>query len=59
VRLGAAEEEEDAANDLDCDLEVEEGRRRRANRREAEVFLQTVLEEQQGDDDTQTEHQGI
>ena len=48
-----ADEEEDAANDRDHALDVQERRHRRASRREAEIFLQAMLEEQQGDDDTQ------
>ena len=51
-RIGA-DEEEDAANDLDHALDVKKRRHRRASRREAEIFLQAMLEEQQGDDDTQ------
>ena len=52
ARIGA-DEEEDAANDLDHALDLQERRHRRASRREAEIFLQPMLEEQQGDDDTQ------
>jgi hypothetical protein len=40
-----ADEEEAAANDLDQALDEEERRHRRASRRVAEMFLQTVLEE--------------
>ena len=48
-----ANDQEDAANDLDCALDVEKRRHLWTSRRKAEIFLQTALKEQQCDDDTQ------
>jgi hypothetical protein len=52
ARIGT-EEEKDTTDNLDHALDVEERPHRRASRREAKIFLQAMLDEQQSDDDTQ------